>query len=144
MADRATETNSAKKADNESKTSNKEKIKIKPVGGRAGTLAYLISSSSENEQEPEQDDTQLIDILRKAMTAYTELLTEHAEMSKACCSLAHLPDKDSKARDTVTTLTPLYTKARLAELIQINDDMVNEIHDQGLGDQIFGDNLKSE
>ena len=53
-------------------------------------------------------------------------------MTKACRTLAHLnPGKDNKVKDAVKTLTPLCTKARLSELIQINDDITNEIHDQG-------------
>ena len=50
-----------------SKASNKDKIKTEFAGNRAGTLAHLISSS--DEQELKQDHSQLIEILRKIMTA---------------------------------------------------------------------------
>ena len=50
---------------------------------KAGILAHLMISSSEDEETSGKDDGDLVEILRNAMTSYSTFLTEHAQMTKA-------------------------------------------------------------
>lgn len=91
-----------------------------------------------------KDDGDLVEMLRNAMTSYSTLLTEHAEMTRAWRAVSHIDaGKDEKAKEAVKTIRLMCTKDRINKVIKTNDVLVNVIHEKGYG-RIFDPVVKEE